>query len=98
EDKSRKAGAIESDAVEDIGRNKIVEVEKKAEEGLDGSETVIKEDELRYIKRNEPDDRACGETKQVEEAEMESEESEEEIKEPKRKRRTTRNTSTPSLP
>ncbi|GJR01177.1 hypothetical protein Tco_0524161 [Tanacetum coccineum] len=81
EDKSREAGAIESDAVEEIGRNIIVEVKKKAEEGLDDSKTVIVEDGSRDIKQNEPDDRMYEETKEVEDAEMESEESEEKIKE-----------------
>ncbi|GKE48480.1 hypothetical protein Tco_1479738, partial [Tanacetum coccineum] len=81
EDESREAGTIESDAAEDIGRDIIVEVEKKAEEGLDGSKTVIEEDESRDIKRNDLDDRTYGETKEVEEVEKESEESEEEIKE-----------------
>ncbi|GKB91094.1 hypothetical protein Tco_0963366 [Tanacetum coccineum] len=56
-------------------------VKKKAEEGLDGSETVFEKDESRDINQNEPNDRTCGETKEVEEVEMESEESEEEIKE-----------------
>ncbi|GJZ55805.1 hypothetical protein Tco_0610998 [Tanacetum coccineum] len=65
----------------DIGRDIIVEVEKKAKEGLDGSKTVIEEDESRDIKRTELDGRTCGETKEVKEVEMESEESEKEIKE-----------------
>ncbi|GJZ36637.1 hypothetical protein Tco_0582828 [Tanacetum coccineum] len=81
EDESREAGAIESDMSEDIGRYIIVEVEKKIREGLDGSKIVIEEDESRDIKRNKPGDRTYGETKEVEEANMESEESKEEIKE-----------------
>ncbi|GJT33614.1 hypothetical protein Tco_0924033 [Tanacetum coccineum] len=77
---SRETKTIESDAAEDNGRDTIVEVEKEAEEGLDSSKPVIKEDELRDIKQNDPDDRTCGETKMVEEVKKESEESEDEEK------------------
>ncbi|GKD96048.1 hypothetical protein Tco_1379945 [Tanacetum coccineum] len=81
EDESREAGTIGSDTAEDIGRDTIIEVDKKVEEGLDGSKIMIKEDEPRDIKQNKLDDRTCGETKEVDEVEMESEESAEEIKE-----------------
>ncbi|GKF14073.1 hypothetical protein Tco_0055535 [Tanacetum coccineum] len=70
---------MESGMSKDMGRNTIIEVDKKAEEGLDHFEIVIEEDESRDIKRNEPDDRTCGETKEVEEVEVESEGLEEEI-------------------
>ncbi|GJS20851.1 hypothetical protein Tco_0449483 [Tanacetum coccineum] len=46
EGKSREAGAIKSDAGEELGRNTIVEVTKKAEEGLDISETEVEEVEM----------------------------------------------------
>ncbi|GKE77331.1 hypothetical protein Tco_1543451, partial [Tanacetum coccineum] len=73
-------GTIESDTAEDNGRDTIVEVEKETEEGLDCSKPIIEEDESRDIKRNDPDDKACGETKVVEEVKNESEESEDEEK------------------
>ncbi|GJY99224.1 hypothetical protein Tco_0516654 [Tanacetum coccineum] len=76
-----KQGTIGSDAAEDIGRDTIIEVDKKVEEGLDGSKIIIEEDEPRDIKQNKLDDRTCGETKEVDEVEMESEESAEEIEE-----------------
>ncbi|GKE30985.1 hypothetical protein Tco_1450307 [Tanacetum coccineum] len=75
------SSTIGSDAAEDIGRDTIIEVDKKAEEGLDGSKIIIEEDEPRDIKQNKLDDKTCGETKEVDEVEMESEESAEEIEE-----------------
>nr|GEU32173.1 MAK10-like protein [Tanacetum cinerariifolium] len=72
-------GTIGSDAAKDISRDTIINVEKKLKEGLDGSKTVIGEDEPRDIKQNKLDDIMCGEMKEVDEVEMESEELEEEI-------------------
>ncbi|GKE57082.1 hypothetical protein Tco_1496267 [Tanacetum coccineum] len=45
EDEPREACTIESDTTEDIGCDIIVEVEKKTEDGLDSSKTIIQEDE-----------------------------------------------------
>ncbi|GKB46141.1 hypothetical protein Tco_0896894 [Tanacetum coccineum] len=42
-------------------------IEEKVGEGLSGSETVIGEGESRDIERDNPDDRACEDTKEVEE-------------------------------
>ncbi|GJV07622.1 MAK10-like protein [Tanacetum coccineum] len=71
DDEFKEACTIESDAAEDNGRDTIVEGEKEIGEGLDSSKLVIKEDESRDIKRNDPDDRTCGETKEVEEVKEE---------------------------
>ncbi|GKA30185.1 MAK10-like protein [Tanacetum coccineum] len=81
EDEYRETGTTESDAAEYICRNTIVEVEKEAEEGLDGSKPEIEEDESRNIKRNDLDDRAREDTMEEEEVEEESEGSKEETKE-----------------
>ncbi|GJX23864.1 hypothetical protein Tco_0228309 [Tanacetum coccineum] len=45
EDESREIDAMKSDASKDMGRNIIIEVDKKAEKGLESFETVIKEEE-----------------------------------------------------
>ncbi|GJU60206.1 hypothetical protein Tco_1237972 [Tanacetum coccineum] len=45
------------------------EVEEKGGEEFSGSETVIREGESRDIKWDNPDDRACGDTKKAEEVE-----------------------------
>nr|GEV02472.1 MAK10-like protein [Tanacetum cinerariifolium] len=80
-DESRETCTIRPDAAKDISHEIIIEVEKKAKEGLDGSKTIIGEDDPRDIKQNKTDDRTCGEIKEVDEVEIESEESKEEIKE-----------------
>ncbi|GKB08683.1 hypothetical protein Tco_0836995 [Tanacetum coccineum] len=72
---------MESHASNDMGHNIIIKVDKKVKEGLNSFETVIEEDELRDIKRNGPDDKTCGETKEVEEVEVKSKVSGEEIEE-----------------
>ncbi|GKB19920.1 hypothetical protein Tco_0853843 [Tanacetum coccineum] len=81
EDESRETNAMESHASNDMGHNIIIKVDKKVKEGLNSFETVIEEDELRDIKRNGPDDKTCGETKEVEEVEVKSKVSGEEIEE-----------------
>nr|GEZ81307.1 protein kinase-like domain, concanavalin A-like lectin/glucanase domain protein [Tanacetum cinerariifolium] len=50
--------------------NRLV-VEKKAKRRLGGYKPVIEEDESWDIKQDDPDDRTCGETKEVEESEKE---------------------------
>nr|GEV08794.1 MAK10-like protein [Tanacetum cinerariifolium] len=59
----------------------IVEIEKKVGGAFSSFETVVQETKSRDIKRENPNDRACGGTKEVDEVEEESEESEEEVKE-----------------
>ncbi|GJS35118.1 hypothetical protein Tco_0533500 [Tanacetum coccineum] len=61
---SRDAGVIETNATKDNDRDTVV----KVEEGLDGSKPEIKEVKSRDIKRNDLDDRTCGEMNEVEEA------------------------------
>ncbi|GKC14824.1 zinc finger, CCHC-type containing protein [Tanacetum coccineum] len=61
--------------------NTIVEIGEKVGEELSMSETVIGEGESRDIKWDNPDDRVCGDTKEVEKVEEESEESKEELEE-----------------
>ncbi|GJU74961.1 hypothetical protein Tco_1266366 [Tanacetum coccineum] len=77
EEKYREAGSIEPDVTKEDDRDIVFKVEKKVEEGLDCSKPKIKEGDSREIKRNDLDDRTCGETKEVEEARewMEYEES-----------------------
>nr|GEX69837.1 hypothetical protein [Tanacetum cinerariifolium] len=77
DDEFRETSTIESDTAEDNDRDIIVEGKKETDEGLDSSKLVIEVDESRDIKRNNPDDRTCGETKEVEEVKEESEELEE---------------------
>ncbi|GJZ05080.1 zinc finger, CCHC-type containing protein [Tanacetum coccineum] len=57
-------GTIESDSGEDIGRNIIVEVKKKAEEALDNSKIEVEEAEM---KREESEEEIKEETKDEEE-------------------------------
>ncbi|GKE51892.1 hypothetical protein Tco_1487048, partial [Tanacetum coccineum] len=66
-------GTIESDATKENGRGIIVGGKKETEEGLDSSKPVIEEGESRDIKRNDLNDRTCGETKEVEKVEEEGE-------------------------
>nr|GEU68861.1 hypothetical protein [Tanacetum cinerariifolium] len=62
--------------------NTITVIRKEDESRVAGAkESDAAEDESRVIKRNDPNDRMYGKTKEVEEVEMKSEESEEEIKE-----------------
>ncbi|GKE38886.1 hypothetical protein Tco_1462291, partial [Tanacetum coccineum] len=64
EGKSREAGAIKSNAGEELGRNTIVEVTKKAEEGLDSFETEVEEVEM---ESEEPEEEIKEETEEEEE-------------------------------
>ncbi|GKA08919.1 hypothetical protein Tco_0688250 [Tanacetum coccineum] len=62
--------------------NTITVIRKEDESRAAGTkESDAAEDKSRNIKRNDPEDRTCGETKEVEKVEKESEESEEEIEE-----------------
>ncbi|GJX31062.1 hypothetical protein Tco_0240917, partial [Tanacetum coccineum] len=79
EDEPREARIIEPNATKDNNHNTIVEIEKKVGEELSGSETVLREGESQDIKWDNPDDRMCGDTKELEEVEEESEELEEEV-------------------
>ncbi|GKD60934.1 hypothetical protein Tco_1298443, partial [Tanacetum coccineum] len=81
EDESRDEGAIETDATKDDDHDTVVKAEEKVEEGLDGSKPEIEEGESRDIKRNDLDDRAYGETKEVKKVEKERKESDEEVEE-----------------
>ncbi|GJU97824.1 hypothetical protein Tco_1327095 [Tanacetum coccineum] len=80
EDKPKEEEIVEPNAIKDNNHNTTVKMEEKVGRELSGSKTVIGEGESSDIKRDNPDDRACGDTKEVE-VEEESEESEEEVKE-----------------
>ncbi|GKA16149.1 hypothetical protein Tco_0695896 [Tanacetum coccineum] len=76
-DEPREAKIIEPD---DNDHKSIVEVEKKAREGLGGPKQVIGENESWDIKWDDPNDITCGEWKEVNEVDEESGESKEEVK------------------
>ncbi|GKD47686.1 hypothetical protein Tco_1276662 [Tanacetum coccineum] len=81
EDGPKEEEILEPNAIKNSDFNTVVEIEKKVGGEFSGSETVVKETKSRDIKRDNPDDRACGATKEVDEVEEESEESEEEVEE-----------------
>nr|GEU77207.1 ribonuclease H-like domain, reverse transcriptase, RNA-dependent DNA polymerase [Tanacetum cinerariifolium] len=72
---------VESNTIKDDNHNTIVKIEERVGEKLSKSETVIGKGESRDIKRDDPDNKACGDTKGVAEVDEESEESEEEVEE-----------------
>ncbi|GKA33659.1 zinc finger, CCHC-type containing protein [Tanacetum coccineum] len=76
-DEPREAKIIEPD---NNDHKAIVEVEKKAREGLGGPKQVIGENESWDIKWDDPNDMTCGEWKEVNEVDEESGESKEEVK------------------
>ncbi|GJZ44248.1 hypothetical protein Tco_0591503, partial [Tanacetum coccineum] len=59
-------GIVEPGATKNNDHNTIVEVEEKGKE-LNGSETVTKEGGSRDIERDDPNNRACKEAKEVQE-------------------------------
>nr|GEX36536.1 hypothetical protein [Tanacetum cinerariifolium] len=81
EDEPKEEEIKEPNAVKDNNHNIIDEIEENLGGELSGSETLIREGELRDIKRDDPDDRARGDTKEVDEADEESEESKDEVEE-----------------
>nr|GEV98501.1 zinc finger, CCHC-type [Tanacetum cinerariifolium] len=83
EDEAKEEDIKEPNAVKDNNHNVIDEIEEKLGGELSGPETLIGEGELRDIKRDDPDDRARGDTKEVDEADEESEESKDKVEEEK---------------
>nr|GEW84746.1 UBN2 domain-containing protein [Tanacetum cinerariifolium] len=63
----KKIGIIEPNATKNNDHNTIVEIKEKVREGLSGSKIVIAEGESWDIEHDNPDDRACEDTKEVEE-------------------------------
>ncbi|GJW82966.1 hypothetical protein Tco_0156111 [Tanacetum coccineum] len=72
EEEPKEGGILEPNATKNNDHDIIVEVEEKRGEEFSGSEIVIGEGESLYIKRDNPDDRACRDTKEVEEVEEEN--------------------------
>ncbi|GJR36286.1 hypothetical protein Tco_1211970 [Tanacetum coccineum] len=67
EDELRETGIVKPNATKENDHDTIVEVEENIGEEFSGSEIVIKEARSRDVERDNPDDRACGDTKEVEE-------------------------------
>ncbi|GKB31083.1 hypothetical protein Tco_0870484 [Tanacetum coccineum] len=76
EEEPKEGGILEPNATQNNDHDIIVEVEEKRGEEFSCSGTVIGEGESLYIKRDNPDDRACRDTKEAEEVEEENKESE----------------------
>ncbi|GJR81567.1 hypothetical protein Tco_0152352 [Tanacetum coccineum] len=72
EEEPKEGGILEPNATKNNDHDIIVEVEEKRGEEFSGSEIVIGEGESLYIKRDNPDDRACRDTKEVEKVEEEN--------------------------
>ncbi|GKG04351.1 hypothetical protein Tco_0314738, partial [Tanacetum coccineum] len=81
EDEPKEDEIIEPSAIKNSNCNIVVEIEKNLGGEFSGSEAVVKETKSRDLEQNNPDDRACGDTKEVDKVEEESEESEEEVEE-----------------
>ncbi|GJT54849.1 hypothetical protein Tco_0989903 [Tanacetum coccineum] len=64
EDKPKEEEIVEPNAIKDNNHNTTVKMEEKVGRELSGSKTVIGEGESSDIKRDNPDDRACGDTKE----------------------------------
>ncbi|GKD44845.1 hypothetical protein Tco_1269490 [Tanacetum coccineum] len=71
-------GIKKPNVIKDNNHNTIAEIKEKVGGELSGSEIVIGEGESRDIKRDDLDDRARGDTKEVNEVDEENKESEEE--------------------
>nr|GEU77667.1 reverse transcriptase domain-containing protein [Tanacetum cinerariifolium] len=72
EDEARKAGIIKPNETKVDNHNIIVEIKKKVGEELSGSKIVIGKEESLDIKQDNPDDRMCRDTKEVEEVKEEN--------------------------
>ncbi|GJR70073.1 hypothetical protein Tco_0016138 [Tanacetum coccineum] len=77
EDENKEEEIVEPNAIKDNNHNTIVKIKEKVGGELSGFEIVTGEGKSRDIKRDDLDDKARGDTKEVNEADEENKESEE---------------------